>query len=301
MPQQEQGLLWVDYNLYDHVFNEELQEVAFSGVKKQIQGRAKSPELTTNGILKKYLRKKEGRIELFKGQTTGSFYKGGKEAFCEYYMTQVAEAMGLNCVEYDLEMHEYDMVSVCTLFTSASVGYVPIMDFLSGDLKDLFRNKKHIETIESYYGVQSLADMMIFDALIVNQDRHLGNYGVLVDNDKQEILAPAPLFDHGRSFFNLILKQDIGCMGEALALKSKGVLNYFGYTFARQVKAFAQEHHIAMLERLRDFTFARHKEHNLDEVWLQAGERFIRERAQNLIKIVETKIKPKLLSFLWRK
>ena len=55
--------------------------------------------------------------------------------------------------------------------------------------------------IASLYGIIPFSDMMVFDALIHNTDRHLNNFGVLVDNESNRILGPAPLFDHGNSLF----------------------------------------------------------------------------------------------------
>ncbi len=51
--------------------------------------------------------------------------------------------------------------------------------------------------------VDALNDMIVFDAVIYNTDRHYGNFGVLVDSKTNQIIAPAPLFDHGNSLFNL--------------------------------------------------------------------------------------------------
>ena len=46
--------------------------------------------------------------------------------------------------------------------------------------------------------------MMVLDALILNIDRHLGNFGLLIDNDTLKPLGMAPVFDHNRSMlFNL--------------------------------------------------------------------------------------------------
>ena len=42
-----------------------------------------------------------------------------------------------------------------------------------------------------------------FDEIICNTDRHFGNFGLLIDNKTNRIIAPAPLFDHGNSLFNL--------------------------------------------------------------------------------------------------
>lgn len=43
---------------------------------------------------------------------------------------------------------------------------------------------------EDYY--QELIDMLVFDAVILNEDRHFGNFGLLVDSHTNKIIAPAP-------------------------------------------------------------------------------------------------------------
>ena len=44
--------------------------------------------------------------------------------------------------------------------------------------------------------------MLLFDAVIYNTDRHLGNFGLLVDSKTNKIIRPAPIFDNGNSLFN---------------------------------------------------------------------------------------------------
>lgn len=41
--------------------------------------------------------------------------------------------------------------------------------------------------------------MLVFDAVILNEDRHFGNFGLLVDSHTNKIIAPAPIFDNGYS------------------------------------------------------------------------------------------------------
>ena len=66
-------------------------------------------------------------------------------------------------------------------------------------------SKGGIKAIFAYYQtlgqnfVDALEDMLVFDAIICNTDRHYGNFGVLVDNKTNAIAAPAPLFDHGNA------------------------------------------------------------------------------------------------------
>jgi hypothetical protein len=43
-------------------------------------------------------------------------------------------------------------------------------------------------------------DMVFFDALVANGDRHAGNFGYLRDANTGEYLKPAPLFDFDHAF-----------------------------------------------------------------------------------------------------
>ena len=48
-----------------------------------------------------------------------------------------------------------------------------------------------------------LCSMLVVDAVIYNEDRHFGNFGILRDNHTGKIIKPAPIFDNGLSLFNL--------------------------------------------------------------------------------------------------
>lgn len=59
---------------------------------------------------------------------------------------------------------------------------------------------------EDYY--QELIDMLVFDAVILNEDRHFGNFGLLVDSHTNKIIAPAPIFDNGLSLLCYAMDSD---------------------------------------------------------------------------------------------
>ena len=102
VPQDFEGS-FEQYNLYDNRFSEMLALVAYTGAGQTKQAFTTSPELTTNGMLPKAWRFIEGDgIYLYKGGTSGAS-NAGREPFCEYYASQIAETMGLNAVHYDLE------------------------------------------------------------------------------------------------------------------------------------------------------------------------------------------------------
>ena len=65
-----------------------------------------------------------------------------------------------------------------------------------------------MKAVRAYYQqlgeafTKALNDMIVFDAVILNTDRHYGNFGFLEDSRTNQIVAPAPLFDHGNSLLN---------------------------------------------------------------------------------------------------
>ena len=94
---------YADYNLYENRFSEALSLVAYTGVGGSREAFSTSPELTTNGMLRKAWRFVEGDgIYLYKGGTEGAA-NTGNEPYSEYYACQIADKMGIGCVQYDLE------------------------------------------------------------------------------------------------------------------------------------------------------------------------------------------------------
>ena len=188
-------------NLYDNRFSQVLAAIAFTGYGSSIRtSLASCPEFSTNGMLPKCWRRQNGKIYLYKGGTSG-FSNLGFEPYSELYAYQVAQVMGVNAIRYTLTKDlKKTLCSKCELFTGKEHSYIPIGQLVS---------KGGIKAILAYYQtlgqnfVDALEDMLVFDAIICNTDRHYGNFGVLVDNKTNTIATPAPLFDHGNSLFSL--------------------------------------------------------------------------------------------------
>ena len=56
--------------------------------------------------------------------------------------------------------------------------------------------------------------MLVFDAVIYNEDRHFGNFGILHHNRSDRKLGPAPIFDNGLSLFNYAMPDDYRNLAE---------------------------------------------------------------------------------------
>jgi hypothetical protein len=114
------------FNLYENRFSEILSLVAYTGIGQNQRVFTASPELTTNGILPKAWRVIESDgIYLYKGGSSGAA-NTGNEPYSEFYACQIAEAMELNTVSYDLEIWKGILASKCKLFTDIDTAFIPV-------------------------------------------------------------------------------------------------------------------------------------------------------------------------------
>lgn len=266
------------FNLYENRFSEMLALVAYTGAGQSKQAFTTSPELTTNGMLPKAWRYVENDgIYLYKGGTSGAS-NAGREPYCEYYASQIAETMRLNAVHYDLENWKGITASKCALFTNKDVSYVPIGRIVkSGGIQKCLeyydaKGKDFAEQIRS---------MLVFDALIYNEDRHFGNFGVLRDNHTGEIIAPAPIFDNGLSLFCYAGKDDIPNLDEYAKTRS----NPYNITFEEVCAEVMEAKQKEQLRRMIGFKFKRHPSLNLPEEHLTAIEQVLEVRVRKLLAI----------------
>ena len=276
VPQGFEGT-FAEYNLYENRFSEILSLVAYTGVTQSDAAFSTSPELTTDGMLPKAWRYIEGEgIYLYKGGTSG-FANSGKEPYSEYYASQVAEAMELDAVRYDLENWKGILASKCKLFCDIDTAYVPIGRIVkTGGLGAVIR---YYDGLGGQFS-DSIRDMLIFDALIYNEDRHFGNFGLLRDNRTGEIVAPAPIFDNGLSLFSYAMPSDYANLDEYAKTRYPV---YGGTTFEGICQSFTTARQVEKLRKMLNFSFARHPKLNLPEEHLAAIEAHLRKRASRLI------------------
>ena len=186
-------------NLYENRFSRILASVAFTGYGSSVRSSfASSPEFTTNGMLPKCWRRINGKVYLYKGATSGAS-NTGFEPYSEKYAYLVGKQLGFDVIPYKMTRWKGNLCSVCEIFTSKDYSYIPIGRIVrTGGMKAV---RQYYETLGDSF-VQSLNEMLVFDALICNTDRHFGNFGVIVDSHTNRIIKPAPLFDHGNALFN---------------------------------------------------------------------------------------------------
>ena len=288
---------WKEYNLYKNKFSEAIGNIAFTGYGEKITGITTSPELTTNGMLKKcWYIEEDGKIYLYKGSSV-EYANRGKEAYSEFYSSQVAKIFfeniksekKLSYIDYSLKEFHNQIVSSCELFTTEDKGYISI-EMVLKNRRIVFNSldSKIIPEIKKIYGTENFEDLMIFDAIIGNTDRHLGNFGMFIDNNTNKILEPAPIFDNGLSFLNDLMIDEIKNKNYIKEYNTK-VTNRFNQTFEEVIKLYVNKRHLESLEKLKDFRLGKDKNYNLTDDWLEGFENNIRENAKNFLEIFKEK------------
>ena len=266
-------------NLYDNNFSQVLAWIAFTGYGSNIRSTfASSPEFTTNGMLPKCWRRVDGRVYLYKGATTGASNMGN-EPYSEMYAYMLAQTMGFFAIPYKTVKWKGKLCSVCELFTSKEISYVPVGRLVK---------EGGMRAVREYYSslgtefTSVLNEMIVFDALICNTDRHYGNFGVLVDSHTNKIVAPAPLFDHGNSLFNLA--------GEENWTNKNVLQEYVKTLFPCVYEDFITEAKAVMDERIREkvrkiltVEVKKSGRYNYSDKKLKLMSEIVRERAKILL------------------
>jgi len=267
------------YNLYDNRFSQILAFIAFTGYGSSVRSSlASSPEFTTNGMLPKCWRRVSGRIFLYKGGTAGAS-NAGHEPYSEFYASQVARAMGIDAVFYNLARWKGILCSTCELFTSKSTAYIPVGRIIS---------KGGFAAVREYYHSlgpafdRAFRDMLVFDAVVCNTDRHYGNFGLLIDSNTNKIIGPAPLFDHGNSLFNYAGK-DFMQSEETLDTYVRTLQPCVYDDFIETAAACMDDRNREQLRHLLTFRFKKHSRYNLPDHELSLMEDQIRKRAKLLL------------------
>lgn len=268
-----------NFNLYDNRFSQVLALIAFTGYGSSIRtSLASCPEFTTNGMLPKCWRRVDGKVNLYKGGTMGAS-NTGNEPYSEFYACQVADALGISAVNYKLSKWKGELCSVCELFTSKEYSFVPVGRIVT---------KGGFEAVREFYKsmgedyVKALNEMIVLDAIICNTDRHFGNFGFLIDNKTNKIVAPAPLFDHGNSLFNFAGKSDL-LNDESLSEYADTLLPCVYDDFVAEAKAVMTTELQEKVRHLVNFKFKKNPRYNLDNNRLKLLEKQIQKRARILL------------------
>ncbi|KAA8820770.1 HipA family kinase [Bifidobacterium vespertilionis] len=200
-----EDLRFADINLYGNPLDETLAIVAYTGyTSSEKHAIGLSSEWTTDGQFPKAWRHSAHGLELWKAGSEGHA-NAGLEPYSEYLASQLARKLGVRAVGYRLARWKGKLASVCPVMNTEDVSFVP---FYAATQLATFPEILAAARAVSGEAFEAMRTMLVFDALIVNQDRHANNHGFLRDNHTGRILGPAPLFDHNMALFKNDMRSD---------------------------------------------------------------------------------------------
>ena len=124
-------------------------------------------------------------------------------------------------------------------------------------------------------------DMLIFDCLICNEDRHMGNFGLLVDNKTNKPIKLAPIFDNGLSLFNYAMDDDFNHLNEYAKTRTPSLAE----SFDDIAITFITKRQKEQLRKLINFKFKSLSSYKMPAKRIKAIEEFIQYRVNELLNI----------------
>ena len=192
-----------DINFFDHDFDSaDFLEATFTNKSFTITNEEalKTPNNTTDGMLKKTWIIENGKRFLLKGGYKNEIL----QPFNEVLASEICERLGFSHVSYSIDIIKDRIVSKCECLTTKDTEIIPAYQIIYGNKKN-----KNILDYENYINIlvengiksarEKLENMYVLDFIIMNEDRHLNNFGIIRDVNTLEWLDICPIFDNGQS------------------------------------------------------------------------------------------------------
>lgn len=154
-----------------------------------------SPNNTTDGMLRKAWIIEDGIRYLLKG----GYKNETLQPFNEVLASEICRRLGFDHVEYSLAIYKDIVVSKCPCFIDINTELVTGRQIMDDSIDDY---ESYIHKLESE-GIEDarikMENMFILDYLMLNEDRHLNNFGIIRNVNTLKWVDVAPIFDNGQS------------------------------------------------------------------------------------------------------
>lgn len=193
---------WSKFNFFANDFSEDVGNVLLGKGGSSDAISLMSPDNTSDGWLKKKWAIIEGKRCLVKGGS-GTVQQ---EPYNEVLASRIMDRLGIAHVPYTLMMQEDYPYSVCENFITPQTELVTAWYVMQTKQK-----QNHVSVYQHYVdccealGISGIVDaldrMIVVDYLIVNEDRHQNNFGVVRNAETLEWIGAAPIYDSGSSLW----------------------------------------------------------------------------------------------------
>ena len=173
-------LEWADVNYHRNGFSPDFGNLILFGDDGNGDLLA-SPDPALNGNLRKTWMS-EGDLRLLMKGGTGPYFQ---QPFNEVIASEVMRRLGVEHVDYHLEVRRSEPFCVCPCFCDERTEFIPAWEFVYAQAVDVDSIHYLVCRSLSDAGCTDVSDfldrMIVVDYLVGNDDRHYGNFGLLRD------------------------------------------------------------------------------------------------------------------------
>lgn len=200
---QGSNINYDNINFFDNDFDYALfMEASLSKNSNVIQSVdvLKTPNNTTDGMLKKaWIIENKTRYLLKSGYKNETL-----QPFNEVLASEICKRLGFNGTKYTIDIYKDVIVSKCPCFINKDTELVTCHQIMNGikkhnDIEDYEEYIKKLEENGILDARIKIENMYILDYLIMNEDRHLNNFGIIRDVNTLKWIDVALIFDSGQS------------------------------------------------------------------------------------------------------
>lgn len=195
-------LSWSEVNFFESPFSDDVGNILFGKGSSGEEISLLSPDNTTDGWLRKKWTIIDGKRRLVKGGSGAT----QQEPYNEVLASAVMSRLDIPHVPYMLMVQDDYPFSVCEDFVTPQTELISAWYVMQTQKKE-----NHVSVYQHYLNCcealgipdirEALNRMMVLDYLIVNEDRHQNNFGVLRNADTLKWVGAAPLYDSGTSLW----------------------------------------------------------------------------------------------------
>lgn len=197
---------WEDINFFTNDFEYEayLDASLDSSSKSKIsldKNIFRSPNNTTDGMLQKGWIIENGKRVLVKGTYTSN----KEEPINEYLASQICKRLDFDYCNYEVEWSDKTkLISKCNDFINENEELISAYDIYNFEKKPNNINdyEFYIQILEKHNvpnARENMENLFVLDYLMLNNDRHLKNFGVIRNVNTLKWERVAPIFDTGES------------------------------------------------------------------------------------------------------
>ncbi len=195
-----QDVSWEVINFFENDFSEDMGNLLMGDIHPDESLNLCSPDNTLDGCLNK-------RWKIINGQRC--LIKAGEPPFYqqpinEMIASRLMERLNVPHVSYSVIWKKEKPYSVCGDFITPETELVSAHRVMSSKQHTNNQNSyMHYVSVCEENGIkdikQSLDKMLVVDYIMLNEDRHFNNFGIIRNADTLEWLDAAPIYDTGSS------------------------------------------------------------------------------------------------------